>query len=116
MKDFSLSKLDYHDRYLLNIPDDIDPKFDKKLWGFVYNLNIVYLDLIQEYTMVDEEIYILVDDWNELYNGLRGLTESDRVMLLSVYLYTQYERILEWCLDMEYYEGAANLKRFNELV
>ena len=116
MKDFYLEKIKYHDRYLLNIPDDIDPKFDEKLWAVIYNLNVIYLDLIQEYTMVDDEIYIVIENWNDLFNYLRNNAEADKVMLLSVYLYTQYERILEWCIDEEYYEGAANLKRFNELV
>jgi hypothetical protein len=116
MKDFYINKLNYHDRYLLNIPDDIDPKFDKKLWGVIYNLNVVYLDLVQEFVMTDDEIYIVIENWVDLFNNLRSNAEAEKVMLLSIYLYTQFERILEWCLRKEYFEGAANLKRFNELV
>lgn len=116
MVSFEESKLRYHNKYLTNIPDDIDPKTDKKLWDIVYNLNVIYIDLVTEYFMDEGDVYLYVIDWCDFFSDLKEFTEPHKLMLLSIYLNIQYESICEWCLEMEYYEGLTNLKRFNDLI
>jgi hypothetical protein len=115
MSKMEKDKKNYHDKYILNIPDIIDSKTDKKLWDNVYNILHIYLDMVQGWTMKDDEFELYIVDSIYHYNIIRKLCENDaKNMLICMYIHTQYENLLEWCVQNEYYEGAYNLKKLDE--
>jgi hypothetical protein len=117
MSKMEKDKKNYHDKRLLNIPDIIDPKTDKKLWDNVYNILYIYLDMVQEWTMSDKELELYIVDSIFHYDEIRRLCDdAAKNMLICIYIHTQYENLLEWCIQNEYYEGAYNLKKLDELL
>jgi hypothetical protein len=117
MSKMEKDKKNYHDKRLLNIPDIIDPKTDKKLWDNVYNILYIYLDMVQEWTMKDKELELYIVDSIFHYDEIRRLCDdAAKNMLICIYIHTQYENLLEWCIQNEYYEGAYNLKKLDELL
>jgi hypothetical protein len=117
MSVFEKNKQLYHDKYIINIPDIIDPLTDKRVWDNLYELLYIYFDMIQEFIYIDDELELFTENWINYFNKLRKeCDDANKLMLLSIYLHSQYECMLDWCLKNEYYEGAANLKKFNELL
>jgi hypothetical protein len=117
MSKIEKDKKDYHDRVLVNIPDIIDTKVDKKLWDNIYEVLYLYLEMVQDYIILEDEMDLYVDDWVFYFDKIRLICDdANKLMLVSIYIHSVYENLLEWCVQNEYYEGASNLKKFNELL
>jgi hypothetical protein len=115
MSKLEKDKVIYHDKYVSLIPDMIDIKSDKEIWGCLYNILYVYLDMVQEFTLEDYEFELYLDDMIYYHEKLRELSTKEKNLMISMYIHGFYNHILEWCIDSEYYEGAYNLKKLEEL-
>jgi hypothetical protein len=117
MNKFEQNKMHYTKEHFYNIPDIIDNKTDKNIWDITFTILNLYMNLVTNFTFSDLDLEVFIDDWLFLFNNLKKKCDDPtKVMLISIYINAQYENLLEWCVDNEYYEGAYNLKKLNELL
>jgi hypothetical protein len=117
MSTFEQDKMNYVEDNFYNIPDIIDNKTDKEIWDMTFTILNLYMNLVTDTIINDVDIEMFIDDWVFLFNELKKKCDDPtKVMLISIYINAQYENLLEWCVNNEYYEGAYNLKKINELL
>jgi hypothetical protein len=111
-------KIKYHDSNLILIPDNLEPKKDLKIWDNYYNLNIIYLDLITDYVMNEKELSVFIEDYIYISSKLRFecADNSDLYLYLMILSDDIFEDLKVFTIINEFYEGAANLKKFEKLI
>lgn len=117
MENIEKIKKEFYNKYLLKIPDEIDNKKDINIYKLYYNINYLYLDLITNYVMDDEKINYLLENYLHFTNTLQKECIDFQKTLILMYNSFEILNILkDFVIENELYEGAANLKRFNDLL
>jgi hypothetical protein len=106
------------DNIMINIPDFIDTKVDKKLWNILYSANLKIMDLMCDYVLGEEEFEDIVSDYLIYLDMISYECNLDKMRHTSsiIYLLGVIEVIKGRCLDEELYESLANIKRFEDII
>jgi hypothetical protein len=105
----------FHNERLVLIPHILDPKKDRKIYDIYYNINILYMDLIQDFVLTEDIINIFIEDYKTFINRLTIECKDAKIRLLLLIESSNIFEDLKWfCIHNEFYEGAANLKMFED--
>lgn len=109
-------RLNYHDKYLVKIPEFLDTKRDKRIWIIMYEMTVIQLNLFVDEVYTDEMLDMYVWDWMISFNTLKETAEAKLLMLISIHLDGLLDHLLEYCQSYEYYEACANILKFKEMI
>lgn len=104
-------------RKLINIPDFIDTTSTSHyiIWNSLYDINTIMMRLISNSIMRETTITKLVDTVNEIFDDIYDITPYDLQINIIAYFSTVRLWLERISIRYEFFESAANIKRFDTI-
>lgn len=100
------------------IPDWIDTKSEihKDIWEGLQDSFEVLLNMVIDKILPDAYINKRTNDYKLIIDNLILLSDVYKRDILIEFMFLSIQYIISACLEEEVYEGAANLKKLNDLL
>jgi hypothetical protein len=104
-------------RYMRDIPNFINTKSEVglKTWACLSNINIIYLDLVQDFEITQDDLDIIVEDYIHFLTELHIINTPGDYINVCKYILEIQEIVMNTCLENEFYESCVNIRKLNEL-
>ena len=104
-------------RKLMNIPDFINTTSSLHyiIWNSLSDINTIMMRLISNSVMRETTITKLVDIINDIFDDIYDITPYDLQINIIAYFSTVRLWLEKISIRYEFFESAANLKRFDSI-
>lgn len=91
--------------------DSDNPTIKNLGWNGVYNILLLFSDAISSNNLPKQKLRLIIKQIEDTTNELDTFLDSKQLLMLWIFIGSEIDAWIELCLQEEYYESAANLKK-----